>query len=111
MEGSSSVYKLERVSEVVSVRPALRTGVVAVGHAAALRYEVAGGAGGRVVALLRGLLVSGGQHHRPGLAGETLPDGGGELRPAADSFELGPVSQISEHQSIQHWGNKKESKF
>ena len=48
MEGSSSVYKLERVSEVVSVRPALRTGVVAVGHAAALRYEGAGGAGAQL---------------------------------------------------------------
>ena len=48
MEGSSSVYELERVSEVVSVRPALRTGVVAVGHAAALRYEGAGGAGAQL---------------------------------------------------------------
>ena len=83
---------------MVGIRSTLRTGVVTVGHAAALRYEVAGCAGGRVVALLRGLPVSGGQHHRPGLAGETLPDGGGELRPAADSFKLCPDSQISEHQ-------------
>ena len=91
---------------MVSVCPTLRTGVVTVGHAAALRDELAGGAVGDLVGVVR-LSVPGGQDHGPGLTGETLPDGGGELRPAADSFELGPVSQISEHQSIQHWENKK----
>ena len=112
MEGSRSVYKLERVSEVVGVCPALRTGVVAVGHAAALRYEGAGGAGAQLELqvltevkyfycsseiflenILPSLALPGccRYHHRPGLTGETLPDGGRELWPTADSFKLRPA--------------------
>ena len=74
---------------MVGVSPTLRTGVVTVGHAAALRDELAGGAGRDVVAVLR-LAVPGRQHHGPSLTVETLPDGGCELRPTADSFKLRP---------------------
>ena len=75
---------------MVGVRPTLRTGVVTVGHAAALRDELAGGAGGDLVGVVR-LSVPGGQDHGPGLTGETLPDGGRELWSTADSFKLGPA--------------------
>ena len=74
---------------MVGVCPTLRTGVVTVGHAAALRDELAGGAGREVVALVR-LTVPGRHQHGPGLTGKTLPDGGCELRLTADSFKLLP---------------------
>ena len=75
---------------MVSVCPTLRTGVVTVGHAAALRDELAGGAGGGDLVAVVGLPVPDGQHHRPSLTGKTLPDGGCEVRLTADSFKLGP---------------------
>ena len=75
---------------MVSVCPTLRTGVVTVGHAAALRYEGAGGAGGLVVAQLCLSLPGCRHHHRPRLTGKTLPDGGCEFWPTADSFKLRP---------------------
>ena len=86
---------------MVSVCPTLRTGVVTVGHAAALRDELAGGAVGDLVGVVR-LSVPGGQDHGPGLTGETLPDGGCELRPTADSFKLCPDQVTTVNVSEQH---------
>ena len=73
---------------MVGVSPALGAGVVTVGHAAALRDELAGGAGGDLVAVVR-LPVPGRQHHGLSLTGKTLPDSGCELWLTADSFKLG----------------------